>query len=137
MPSLTTRVSELQSSGPTLEVIIVPPKEIADHIKGQGIPVPSCRAVALIDTGASSTCISQRIVTELDLIPFDFQEIHTANGPTQQLLYDVGVILPVTQAISIGVQAPNANLTGQPYDVLIGDWQGCLGRMHPLLQWSR
>ncbi|MEM9324432.1 MAG: hypothetical protein AAGA85_02205 [Bacteroidota bacterium] len=120
MPSLTNRVSSLQSTGASLEVIIVPAKEVTDKIKEEGGPVPSTRAIALIDTGASNSCVSQRIVDELALIPFDFQQVYTANGSTEQLLYDVGFILPISQAVPIWVQAPGADLIGQPYGALIG-----------------
>lgn len=120
MAFLTSRGNNLRFSGPVLEDIIVPPQRIADQLKKEGKPVPSIKALALIDTGASSTCISQNIADALTLIPFDSQKVHTAGGATEQLLYDVGVVLPISQPNILSVQAPCADLKDQPYQVLLG-----------------
>lgn len=120
MPFLTTRVPDLHHAGPIIEIVIIPPQPVAIQLQKDGKPIPSKKAMALIDTGASSTCISQKIVDELGLIPFDVQKVHTAAGETQQLLYDAGVVLPVTQPNVIDVQSPCADLSGQPFHVLIG-----------------
>ena len=120
MPFLTTRNTNLRNSGPIIEVVVVPPQPVAELLRKENKPVPSIKAVALIDTGASSTCISQNIANKLSLIPFDAQVVHTAGGETKQLLYDVGIVLPISQPNVICVQAPCADLSGQPYQVLIG-----------------
>jgi len=78
------------------------------------------KVISLIDTGATATCISQIIVDNLKLIPFDSQTVLTAGGESDQLLYDIGIILPITQPNILALQAPCANLTKQPYNVLIG-----------------
>ncbi|MBC6401675.1 MAG: retroviral-like aspartic protease family protein [Ekhidna sp.] len=93
---------------------------MAIQLKKENKQVPSKKAMALIDTGASGTCISPSIVDELNLIPFDIQKVHTASGLTEQLLYDTGVILPISQPNIISVQTLCADLSGQPFQVLIG-----------------
>jgi predicted aspartyl protease len=120
MPFLTISNSSLIQLGPTIEVLICPPQSLSQLLKSQGKQVPAFKATALIDTGASSTCISKEIVEYLGLISFDAQEVHTAGGLSEQLLYDIGVGLPISQPNILGVQAPCADLTGQPFHVLLG-----------------
>ncbi len=101
-------------------MVIVTPQAVTEQLQKENKPIQSQKAFALIDTGASSTCISSLIVEQLGLIPFDFQKVHTATGETEQLLYDAGVVLPISQPNIISVQTPCADLTGQPFQVLIG-----------------
>ena len=119
MPFLTSR-GNIQQTGPIIQVIIVPPQPVAEQLKKEGKPVPTFKAVGLIDTGASSTCINQDIVTGLSLISFDSQKVFTAGGETQQLLYDIGIVLPISQPNILSVQSPCADLKGQPFQVLLG-----------------
>lgn|SRR5690606_2121335 len=120
MPFLTHRETNLKDSGPILEVVIVPPQPVSDLLLNEGRPVPQLKVMALIDTGAALTCINQSIVNALNLIPFDIQSIHTAAGISQQLLYDIGIILPISRPNVLSLQAPCANLSGQPFQVLLG-----------------
>lgn len=120
MPLLTSRGNNLKFTGPVIEVVIVPPQPVTEQLRKEGKGVPSIKATALIDTGASSTCINQNIADALNLIAFDTQKILTAGGPSEQLLYDVGVVLPISQPNIISVQAPCADLSGQPFHVLLG-----------------
>lgn len=120
MPFLTFRNQNLQSTGPIIEVVILPPQAVIEQLQKEKKTIPSQKAIALIDTGASSTCISSAIVKQLGLIPFDVQRVHTAAGETEQLLYDAGVVLPISQPNIISVQTPCAELDGQPFQVLLG-----------------
>ena len=120
MPFLTARNSSLVQTGPIIEVVIFPPQPVAQQMQKEGKQVPSYKAIALIDTGASSTCISDEIVQKLGLVSFDVQNVHTAVGPSAQLLYDIGVGLPISQPNLLAVQAPCADLSGQTFHVLLG-----------------
>lgn len=120
MPFLTIRNTNLLNSGPLIEVAIGPSMPIAQQLAEQGKPILGCKAIALIDTGASSTCISDEIVGRLSLIPFDVQKIHTAGGISEQNLYDITIKLPDKVTKLIPVQAPCADLSGQPFQVLLG-----------------
>lgn len=120
MPILTVKLNNIQHVGPVLEVIVVPPKPIVDLLLSEKKQIPSLKAMALIDTGATSSCISQQIVDLLNLVPFDEQTVFTAGGESKQLFYDVGVVLPVSQPNAHAVQAPCADLSRQPYQLLLG-----------------
>ncbi len=120
MSFLTTHNDKLLENGPIIEVYICPPHPITLKLKQAGKQVPAFKAIALIDTGATATCISQEIVNRLKLIAHDIQTVHTAAGISQQLLYDIGVGLPISQPNILSIQAPCADLTGQSFEVLIG-----------------
>lgn len=120
MPILTFRSNNLQGIGAIIEVILVPSHAVGEKLKSEGKLIPSIKVIGLIDTGASTSCISQTIVDSLGLVPYDAQEVFHAGGASRQLFYDVGLILPVTQNMIMAVQAPCADLSKQPYQVLIG-----------------
>ena len=120
MPFITKRSDNLWHHGPTVDLIFVPPKSIADQLKKEGKPIPMIKAIALIDTGASHTCISSNIVNGLSLLPYDVQEVHTAGGRVQQLIYDIGIITQISGNIILSTQAPCATMDEQPYQALLG-----------------
>ena len=120
MPFLTFRKNSLRFEGPVIEIMICPAQPVIQQIKKEGRQPPAFNAIALIDTGATSTCISPEIVEKLGLISFDVQEVHTAAGQSEQFLYDIGVGLPISQPNILSVQAPCADLSGQPFQVLLG-----------------
>jgi hypothetical protein len=120
MAFLTVSNTSLNLTGPIIEVVICPPQPISQQLQKQGKQVPVFKATAPIDTGATATCISDEIITKLGLISYDIQDVYTAAGPSQQMLYDIGVGLPISQPNLLSVQAPCADLSGQPFQVLIG-----------------
>jgi hypothetical protein len=103
-----------------IEVVIVPSQPVIEMLRKNGLQIPSTKAMALIDTGASSTCISKIIVEQLKLNPFDIQLVNTAAGESRQLLYDIGVALPISQPNTLAVQSPCADLSKQSFQVLLG-----------------
>ena len=120
MSFLTSRNSGLRESGPIIQVIVVPPQPVAEQLQKEGKQIPTIKATALIDTGATATCINQDIVNALGLIAFDAQIVGTAGGDVLQSFYDVGIVLPINQPNIVSVQSPCADLKNQPYQVLIG-----------------
>lgn len=120
MPFLTNRIQNLRQTGPVLEVIFAVPQPIAEKLRSENKPIPVIKVLALIDTGASHTSINQNIVNTLGLLPGDVQTFHTANGAVDQLLYDIGIVLPISAPNIISVQSPCADLDGQPFQALIG-----------------
>lgn len=120
MPHLQHKSQNLQFAGPIIEVIIVPPQPVIEALKAKGEKVPGQKAIALIDTGASCTCIDKTVAQALGLVSHDIKRVQTAGGEDMQCLYDAGVILPLAQNAVFGVQVLEAKLEKQPYKVLLG-----------------
>lgn len=78
-----------------------------------------CDGVALWDTGASGSCISDRIVHNLRLIPTGRQKVLTPSGETTVNTYMVDVILPNGVTIK-DVPVCDSDIGKQGLDMLIG-----------------
>lgn len=120
MPVFPNRVPNLHNIGPIIEIIIHPPLPVSNQIRLGGQYPPAKKVIALIDTGASHTCIDESIAIELGLIARDVITVNTPSGSTQQKVYDIVVSLPNLQNVSIPLLSPGSNLTAQPYRALIG-----------------
>lgn len=120
MPVFPNRVPDLKTIGPIIEVIIVPPQPIATKLQMEGKPVPTKKVIALIDTGASGSCVDESICKELNLIVRDVVEVGTPGGLIKQSIYDLGFVLPNLTNKVMSVAAPGCNLDKQPYNALIG-----------------
>jgi hypothetical protein len=90
------------------------PPQIAQIITNSGQPMPNCvTGVALIDTGASSTCVHEPILRGLGLNPVGVVNTGTAGGPQQQNVYPVRIVCPTQGwALDLG-RAIGVDLTGQ------------------------
>jgi hypothetical protein len=93
--------------------IHVPP-QIAQILTNAGQSVPNCATgLALIDTGASLTCVHEPILQGLGLNPVGIVNSGTAGGPRQQNAYPVRIICP-TQGWTLDLRrAIGVDLTGQ------------------------
>jgi hypothetical protein len=120
MPVFHNRVTNLQELGTIIEVIIYPSKPVFDKFKTENKIVPSKKVIALIDTGASISCINSPIAAELNLISRDKQLVGTPNGPALQDTYDVGFHLFSISPLILPVQVLGSNLESQPYAALVG-----------------
>ena len=78
----------LLSVGPSIRVIVgpAPPAEENGSLKLQGDQV-----AALIDTGASTSCIDEKMAERLSLTPIDRQKLHGVGGEKEHLVY-LGII---------------------------------------------
>lgn len=96
---------------------------------------------ALIDTGATTTCISQKVVTDLDLNPIGKTQMTGATGvsPVNQYAFGVGFLLQAPQAPAgtVGgnllvreVQGCLFNKGSATFDVLLGRDIICSGAFH-------
>ena len=91
-------------------------------------PIPTPQVVqALVDTGASITCIDPSVMTALDLDPKGTVDILTPSsggGGAKLDQYDVGIVIIATQdepRLQIGtVGAVASDLTAQGIGALIG-----------------
>ncbi len=119
MPVFPNKVPDLISLGPVLEVVIFPPQPVFAQLKKENKPVPNKQVLALIDTGASGSCIDDSIAKILGLIARDIVEVGTPAGRVKQPVYDLGIGMPLANNI-FPVLACGANMIGQPYQALIG-----------------
>ena len=72
---------------------------------------------AIWDTGASCSCISQKVVKSLNLSEIDRVINHTANGPREAGVYLVNIYLP-NRVIFSATRVIDAEILGA--DILIG-----------------
>ena len=112
----------LTQRGPILQGVIGVEQNIAQQLLSQGIPLPKpIPGVALIDTGATSTCVDEGIAKQLGLPVVDVVSIASASHPDAKqnvypaLIEVVGIPIKFNALRAIGV--PLAN---QGIQVLIG-----------------
>ena len=84
----------------------------------RGIPHPEVKEyIAIWDTGASRTCISQKVVDELGLQIVGYGDNHTAGGTVTSTMHMINILLPSGVGIhSLLVSCCNIDSA----DVLIG-----------------
>jgi len=73
VPHLQHKSQNLYLAGPIIEIIVLPPKPIIEALKSKGEKVPAAKAIGLIDTGATCTCIDKSIAQLLKLISHDIK----------------------------------------------------------------
>lgn len=121
MPSFTIGLSNLQSSGPILEIQIGMPRDLINVLKETGQPVPNpIKAIALIDTGATSSVVNPTIIQGLKVAPIGRVRINTPSDANVECdMYKLALILPDGVAIESSdvIEAP---LVGQPIQCLLG-----------------
>ena len=90
------------------------PPQIAQVLSAQGQAVPPPIAgLAIIDTGATMTCVHEPLLTQLGLNPISVVQAGTANGPVQQSVYPGRIIFPA-QGWTIDLSGvAGVDLTGQ------------------------
>jgi predicted aspartyl protease len=104
----------LLSQGPVVQVVLSVAQTIADQLMQQGFSVPApVPGLALIDTGASATCIDDATAQQLQLPVIDVVAMTSAShASTQQNVYPV--LIEVVGGIRIDVpRAMGANLAPQ------------------------
>ncbi len=112
----------LKERGPIVQVMVGIEQNIAQQLLAKGLPLPEPVAgVALIDTGATSTCIDVGIAEKLNLPVVDVVSVVSAShADTKQNVYPalievVGIAIKFNAFRAIGVP-----LAAQGIDVLIG-----------------
>lgn len=110
--------SNLLKAGPAVSVTIEPSTPVLLSRQKSGTATSPVRALALIDTGASITCIDESIVKSLRLTHRDTARILTPSGESIHNLYDVR--LTVSQLVTRELPVVEANMSNQQHKVLIG-----------------
>jgi len=114
MPITSHYSNDLRLKGPCMDVIATPPLQSKNQMM-----FPKT-LIGLIDTGCTNTCIDINIAMSLGLVAHDEQLIFTPSGKSNQPLYDVTLFFQITEDLPFCLQACGADLSEQPYDVLIG-----------------
>lgn len=83
-------------------------------------------AVALWDTGATGTCISEELAEKLNLVSVGKRQVHTPSGQSVFDDYCIDLVLPNNTGIK-GVRVTATKIGQQQIDVLIGMDIICLG----------
>ena len=112
----------LQQRGPVVQVTVSVEQNIAQQILAQGLSLPAPeRGLALIDTGATSTCIDDTAAATLNLPVVDVVTVASAShASTQQNVHPIQIEvvgMPITIAAPRAIAAP---LAAQGLLVLIG-----------------
>lgn len=121
MPSFFKRITNLQAEGPIIDVILFPPAVTINSFREQGKEIPQLRVTALIDTGASCTCIDLTLPPQLNLISRDYINVRTPSGISEHFTYDIGFMLPQQLGHKMSfIEVTGADLKEQGFEVLIG-----------------
>lgn len=120
MPTFTVTATDLQGSGPVVDVQIAVNRTIETALRSAGAVVPTpIRVPAMIDTGASCTVIREGLARHLGLQPTGITVIHTASDTNVRCRrYLVGLHFP--NQVSFEKTVIEAALRGQHIDCLIG-----------------
>ena len=99
----------LAGFGPTIPVLV----GVAPVAEGNGTAeFQGEQALALIDTGASTSCIAEDFATRLGLTPIDRQKIGGVGGKKEHLIYLGVILIPSLNAQKkagfVGVELPGA-----------------------------
>jgi len=80
MATFTLSHQDLEIQGPLVDVDIWLPQQLRDALSSKGLPIPPpFRVQGLIDTGASSCCITPEVIKALGAIPVGEDPITTAS----------------------------------------------------------
>ncbi len=106
--------------GPCIQATVTVAQSIAEQLLQQGKPDP-ISGLALIDTGATSTCVDDAAAQQLQLPVVDVVEIASAtHASTQQNVYPIRIALVGTPLTIDAPRADGAALAAQGLLLLIG-----------------
>jgi len=116
----------LAGAGPILQVEVNLPQPLINLLSSQNKPIPApTPGFALIDTGASRTCIDSLVLSNLGISPIGLVTMGTAGGSTSCPLFPAKLSFPVINLVIEFGSVAGVNLKGQvingtPLVVLIG-----------------
>jgi len=121
MPSFTIGLANLQHTGPILEISIAIPRDLFNVLKQNNQPISKpIKAIALIDTGATSSVVNPDIIKNLNISPTGRTRINTPSDTDVECnQYKLAFVFPngVIMESSDVIEAP---LQGQPIQCLLG-----------------
>ncbi len=118
--TFTLELPHLLQNGPICQIVLKLSDPTVGELRLEKQQIPSIAVQALIDTGASTTAISQRIVDHLRLVPRGTAKVYTSNQSSEirnafdvSLEFDTDAYIPLLRVL-------NANLQDHSIDCLIG-----------------
>jgi len=109
----------LQAQGPWIEVVVTHPKPVVEAIQETGATVSTERAIALIDTGASMSVVSDALALKLGLLSTDNTvRIQSVQDQQERPEYFAAIRLPWGATENVVVAACLLEIEG--IDCLIG-----------------
>lgn len=112
--------------GAIMQVEVNLPQPLIEFLSEQGksIPAPSS-GMALVDTGASMTCVGETILAGLGIKPIGLVSIGTAAGLTDRPIFPASLAFPepklsVDLSRVVAVDLEGQNIQGVPLIALVG-----------------
>lgn len=118
--SFTFPLPDLRKSGPVCRVAITPSEPTVAKLKLEKKRVPHIKVLALIDTGASTTAVSHKVVKALELVPRGTAKVYTSNKRSEiRNEFDIALHFDRHTSLTI-LRALDASLQNHNIDCLIG-----------------
>jgi predicted aspartyl protease len=118
--SFTRHLPYLRENGPVFEIILKPSDPTIEELKLEKKDIPFIKVLGLIDTGASTTAVSQRVVKKLKLVARGKAKVYTSSQiPELRNEYDISLEFDVDAYIRL-LRVLEANLQDHSIDCLIG-----------------
>ncbi|MCX6272306.1 MAG: retroviral-like aspartic protease family protein [Bacteroidetes bacterium] len=120
MPSFTQRLPNLQQLGPVIEVMLTPSVLFLQTMGISPSATKAIKVLAMIDTGASGTVISQGFAASLGINPVGTTMINTPSSTHVSCYqFDIQLVFPNNVNIA-SIVVTEAPLKGQHIQCLIG-----------------
>jgi hypothetical protein len=120
MPSFTSQIPNLQTTGPVVETRIVVGSVLETLLRQSNQPIPTAvPTLAMIDTGATGTVIRDDIPPRLGLQPVGVSFINTPSS-TNVRCYEYMIRLIFPNNVVVEATVISAPLQGQQAQCLIG-----------------
>ena len=118
--SFTFKLPYLRENGPTCQIVLKPSDPTIQELRLEKKDVPAIMVSALIDTGASTTAISQKVIKKLRLVARGTAKVYTSNKDSEiRNEFDVALEFDTDAYIGI-LRVLDANLQDHSIDCLIG-----------------
>lgn len=86
----------LKLSGPIIAVEISIPNVLKEYLEQKGLPIPNpVNGQALIDTGATNTCVDVDIIKQLKIPAINSIKVYTPSGEAEQTIHPVIIRLSI------------------------------------------
>ena len=89
----------LQDKGPLIKIIVSPPKSLKEFLLQQGKTPASVTGWGVIDTGASTTCVSKSVLEKIGGQPVSTKEVRTPGEKKELDVYPAKISFPATALV--------------------------------------